>query len=160
MTTAMYPGSFDPVHIGHIDVIEAAAPLFSEIVVVAMYNPAKTGGFFELDEREALLADSVAHLANVRATRGAGLVVQAAAELGVDVIVKGVRSATDLDIEMQMAHTNKAVTGIQTVLVPSEPANSFISSRFIREISARGEDVSSMVPAPVAQRLAARKVQP
>jgi pantetheine-phosphate adenylyltransferase len=149
----MYPGSFDPVHLGHLDVVTAAAPLFAEVVVVAMFNPEKNDGFFGLDEREALLAASVAHLPNVRTARASGLVVHAAAELGCDVIVKGIRSASDLDVETQMAHTNKRVTGVQTVFVPSEPANSFISSRFIREISSRGEDVSSMVPPPVAQRL-------
>jgi pantetheine-phosphate adenylyltransferase len=157
MTIAMYPGSFDPVHIGHLDVVAAVAPLFEQVVVVAMFNPDKSGAFFELDEREELLAASIAHLPNVRTARASGLVVHAAAKLGCDVIVKGIRSASDLDIEVQMAHTNKAVTGIQTVFVPSEPANSFVSSRFIREISARGEDVSAMVPPPVAQRLAARK---
>lgn len=157
MTIAMYPGSFDPVHVGHIDVVEATAPLFAELVVVAMYNPAKSDGFFSMAERTELLAASVAHLPNVRTETAPGLVVHAARDLGADVIVKGVRSASDLDIETQMAHTNKAVTGIQTLLVPSEPANSYISSRFIREISARGEDVSAMVPPPVAARLAARK---
>jgi len=157
MTKALYPGSFDPVHLGHLDVVEAVAPLFSEIVVVAMFNPAKTDGFFELDEREALLSATFAHLSNVTTTRFSGLVVTAAAQLGADVIVKGVRSASDLDVEVQMAHTNKAVTGIQTVLVPSEPAHSFVSSRFIREISNRGEDVSSMVPTSVAEALGRRK---
>lgn len=157
MTKALYPGSFDPVHIGHLDVVEAAALLFSEVVVVAMFNPVKTDGFFELDEREGLLAATFAHLPNVTTTRFAGLVVTAASDLGADVIVKGVRSGSDLDVEMQMAYTNKAVTGIQTVLVPSEPAHSFVSSRFIREISSRGEDVSSMIPPPVAKALARRK---
>ncbi len=157
MTVAMYPGSFDPVHVGHLDVITAAAPLFDHVLVVAMFNPEKTGGFFDLDERQELLTESVAHLSNVRTARASGLVVHAAAELGCDVIVKGIRNAADLDIEVQMAHTNKAVTGIQTVFVPSEPANSFVSSRFIREISSRGEDVSAMVPPPVAERLQARK---
>lgn len=159
MTRALYPGSFDPVHNGHVDVVEAAAPLFDEIIVVAMFNPDKPAGFFELAEREAMLAESFAHVPNVTTAKAPGLVVHAAAGLGADLIIKGVRSAVDLDIEVQMAHTNKAVTGIQTLLVPSEPANSFISSRFIREITARGEDISALVPPPVAKRLAqARKL--
>lgn len=165
MTRALYPGSFDPVHKGHLDVVEAVAPLFTEIVVVAMYNPDKPGGFLELAERETLLKETFAHLDNVATASASGLVVEVAADLGVDVIVKGVRSATDLDIETQMAHTNKAVSGIQTLLVPSEPANSYVSSRFIREIATRGGDVTSLVPAPVARRLAraehpARKAAP
>lgn len=153
MTRAMYPGSFDPVHVGHLDVVEAAAPLFDEIVVVAMYNPDKPAGFFDLAEREAMLRETFAHLANVSTASAPGLVVRAAADLGANCIIKGVRGAGDLEIEVQMAHTNKAVTGIQTLLVPSEPANSFVSSRFIREITARGEDVTALVPPPVAERL-------
>ncbi len=154
MIRALYPGSFDPVHIGHLDVVEAAAPLFDEVIVVAMFNQDKPDGFFDLDEREAMLKETFAHLANVSTASSPGLVVQAAAELDADVVIKGVRSAVDLDVEVQMAHTNKAVSGIQTLLVPSEPAHSFVSSRFIREIAARGEDVSSLVPPPVAKRLA------
>ena len=153
MTRALYPGSFDPVNNGHVDVVEAAAPLFDEVVVVAMFNPDKPAGFFELADREAMLAEAFAHVENVTTARAPGLVVHAAANLGADLIIKGVRSAGDLEIEVQMAHTNKAVTGIQTLLVPSEPANSFVSSRFIREITARGEDVTALVPPPVAERL-------
>ena len=154
MTRALYPGSFDPVHVGHLDVVEACAALFDDIVVVAMYNPEKPAGFFSLEEREAMLAETFAHLENVSTTSSADLVVQAANQLGADVIIKGLRSAGDLDIELQMAHTNKAVSGVQTLLVPAEPANSFVSSRYIREITARGEDVTTLVPPPVAQRLA------
>lgn len=154
MTRAIYPGSFDPLHVGHVDVVEVAAQLFDEIVVVAMFNPDKPAGFFDLAEREAMLAESFAHLSNVQTAAFPGLVVHAAIELNADLIVKGVRSAADYDIEVQMAHTNKSVTGIQTLLIPSEPANSFVSSRFIREITARGEDVTTLVPPPVAQRLA------
>lgn len=159
MTRAMYPGSFDPVHVGHVDVVEAVAPLFDDVIVVAMFNPAKPGGFFELEEREALLTATFAHLPNVKTASAPGLVVNAARDLGADVIVKGIRSATDMDVEMQMAQTNKAVSGVQTMFVPAEPSNSFVSSRFVREISAMGEDVSAMVPPPVSQALEARKAQ-
>ncbi len=159
MTRAMYPGSFDPVHLGHLDVVEAVAPLFDDVVVVAMYNPDKMTGFFSLEQREDLLTASFAHLPNVKTANAAGLVVHAARELGADVIVKGIRTTTDLDVEMQMAQTNKKVSGVQTMFVPCEPANSYVSSRFIREISARGEDVTMMVPPPVAAALADRRAQ-
>ena len=155
MTIAMYPGSFDPVHRGHVDVAEIAARLFDEVIVVAMYNPEKAG-YFPLDQREKLLAGAVAHLDNVRTVSATGLVVQAAADLGADVIVKGVRGPVDLDVEMQMAQTNKSVTGVQTVFVPSEPERAFISSRYIREITNQGGDVGHLVPDAVAAALAER----
>lgn len=155
MTRALYPGSFDPVHVGHVDIVEVAARLFDEVVVVTMYNPDKSG-FFELDERRRLLAEAVAHIDNVTTTSASGLVIDAATELDADVIVKGVRGPADLDIETQMAQTNKSVTGIQTIFVPSEPEHGFVSSRFIREISAHGGDVAHLVPPGVAVSLAAR----
>ncbi|MFN3216584.1 MAG: pantetheine-phosphate adenylyltransferase [Acidimicrobiales bacterium] len=157
MTRALYPGSFDPVHIGHVSIVEAASRCFDEVVVVAMYNREKTDGYFTLAEREAMLAETFASLANVTTASAPGLVIQAAEALGADVIVKGVRSGTDLDSEMQMAQTNNHVSGIDTVLVPTRPEHAFVSSRYIREIHAQGEDVASMVPEPVALRLAAKR---
>ncbi|MGI9624872.1 MAG: pantetheine-phosphate adenylyltransferase [Acidimicrobiales bacterium] len=150
MTRAMYPGSFDPVHLGHVDIVETLAQVFDEVVVVAMFNPEKPTGFFDLDEREAMLSAALSHLVNVKTSNAPGLVVHAARDLGVDVIVKGVRGVSDLDIEVQMANTNKAVSEIPTMLMPAEPATSFISSRFVREIAARGEQVDALVPAVVA----------
>lgn len=156
MRRVLYPGSFDPVHLGHVDVVEVAARLFDEVVVVAMFNPDKPDGFFTLDERQALLEATFAHLDNVRTDRHDGLVVQAASAFAADVIVKGLRSGADLDVEMQMAHTNKHVTGVQTIFVPTEADHGFLSSRYIREITAKGEDIGSLVPAPVAVALAER----
>ncbi len=156
MTRAMYPGSFDPVHVGHVDIVEIAAAAFDEVIVVTMYNPAKDG-FFPLAQRRELLEATLGHLHNVSITSAAGLVVDAACDLGATVIVKGIRSATDLDVELQMAQTNKAVSGVQTMFVPTEPDHSFVSSRFIREIASHGGDVSALVPPLVAEALA-RKV--
>lgn len=155
MTIAMYPGSFDPVHVGHVDVVEVAARLFDEVIVVAMYNPDKAG-YFPLDQREKLLESAVGHVPNVRTVSATGLVVQAAADVGADVIVKGVRGPVDLDVEMQMAQTNKSVTGIQTIFIPAEPDRSFVSSRYIREITNQGGDVSHLVPRDVAAALGER----
>lgn len=153
---AMYPGSFDPIHNGHVEVISMAARLFDEVVVVAMYNPAKPDGFFTLDEREAMIAESFAQHPNISTARSDGLAVEAAATLGVDAIVKGLRGVADFEVEMQMAATNRAVTGIETVFLPTMPATSFISSRFIREIAKRGGSVLDLVPEPVENRLAER----
>jgi pantetheine-phosphate adenylyltransferase len=158
MTRAMYPGSFDPVHLGHIDVVQIAAAAFDEVSVVAMYNPEKEG-FFPLSQRQALLEAVLGHLDNVTISVATGLVIDAARDLDAPVIVKGVRSSSDLDIEMQMAQTNKAVSGVQTLLVPTEPDHGFISSRFIREIASSGGDVRDLVPPAVAEALARKFTQ-
>jgi pantetheine-phosphate adenylyltransferase len=154
MARVLYPGSFDPIHLGHLDVVEQAVALFGEVVVVAMYNPAKDDGMFHLDERLELVRESVAHLGGVTVEARPGLVVDAARELGVDFIVKGLRTPADFEVEQQMAHTNRSVTGIRTVYVPGAPELAFISSRFIREIARYGGAVGHLVPAPVAERLA------
>ena len=95
----------------------------------------------------------MAHLGGVSVAVHPGLVVDAARELEADFVVKGLRGASDLDIEMQMAHTNHAVTGMHTVFLPTSPAVGFLSSRFVREIAKEGGDVSALVPGPVARRL-------
>lgn len=154
MARVLYPGSFDPIHLGHLDVVEQAVELFGEVIVVAMYNPAKDDGMFHLDERLELVRASVAHLDGVIVEARPGLVVDAARDLGVDFIVKGLRTPADFEVEQQMAHTNRSVTGIRTVYVSGDPALSYVSSRFIREIARYGGDVGHLVPPPVAERLA------
>jgi pantetheine-phosphate adenylyltransferase len=155
MPVALYPGSFDPIHLGHLDVIAQARQLFGTVVVVTMHNPAKPSGAFTLAERQAMISESLAGWGGVQVASHPGLAIDAAAALGADVIVKGLRSATDFDLEAQMALTNYAVGGVRTVFVPAAPALSFISSRYLREIAVHGRDLSDLVPAPVAARLAA-----
>ena len=157
MPTVLYPGSFDPLHNGHLDVVEQAAELFGRVIVAAMYNPAKPAGFFDLDERQAMIEESVAHLAEVEVRAFAGLAVDAARHAGADFIVKGLRTSADFEVEQQMAHTNHAVSGIRTVYVPCRADLSFLSSRFIREIAKYGGDVSHLVPDAVARRLKDRQ---
>ena len=159
MPVALYPGSFDPIPLGHLDVIEQPVTPFGSVVVVTMHNPAKTSGAFALAERQAMITESLAAwsspaAAHVRVESHPGLAIDAAVAFGAGVIVKGLRSASDFDVEQQMALTNQRVGGIPTVFVPADPARSFISSRYIREIAAHGRDVSGLVPAPVASRLA------
>jgi pantetheine-phosphate adenylyltransferase len=156
LPTALYPGSFDPFHNGHLDIVEQAATMFDAVVVATMHNPDKPGGFLALDERQTLIEAAVAHLPTVKVTTFAGLAVDATKAAGADVIVKGLRTGADFDIEMQMAHTNEAVAGVRTVFLPCRPALSFVSSRFIREIAHYGGDVSSLVPPAVARRLEER----
>ena len=155
MTKAMYPGSFDPLHLGHLNIVEIAASIFDEVVVVTMQNPEKKS-FLSLEVREDLLKSSFSHLPNVSTANSSGLVVNTAVDLEATVIVKGLRSTGDFEIEMQMAQTNKTVAGVETIFIPSEPAHSHISSRFIREIATLGGDVSALVPESVASLLSGR----
>ena len=155
MSTALIPGSFDPLHLGHLQVIEATAPLFDRVVVAAVGNPEKSSSaMFDLAERAELIRLSVQHLDNVEAATWSRLVVELASEVGADVILKGLRGVADFEFEVQMAHTNQALTGITTMFLPTDPRYGFVASRFIREIAHMGGNVADLVPAPVAERLA------
>ncbi len=156
MTTVLYPGSFDPVHNGHIEIIEVAAGLFDEVVVAALRNPQKGEAMFDLAERSALLEESLSHLDNVRVVGFAKLVVEVAKDVGADFIMKGLRAVSDFESEMHQAHMNLAISGVHTVFIPSATTHSFVASKLIREIARFGGDVTSMVPEPVAKRLAER----
>lgn len=156
MTRVLYPGSFDPIHNGHVELIEVAARLFDEVVVAAISNPQKGKGLFDLAERQEMIADSVAHLPNVTITSFSSLVVDLARDIEADFIVKGLRAVSDFESELQQAQTNLAISGMHTVFLPSATTHSFVASRLIREVARFGGDVSSMVPPSVARRLAER----
>ena len=156
MVRVLYPGSFDPLHNGHVDVVEAAARLFDEVVVAVMVNPQKDSSLFDLDERQAMIEESTSHLTGVSVITFAGLAVDAALAAEADALVKGLRTVSDFDSEMTMAQTNLAVSGVPTVFLPSISATSFVASRYIREIAREGRDVSALVPEPVAWRLKER----
>lgn len=156
MIKVLYPGSFDPIHNGHLDIIEVAARRFDEVVVAAVRNPQKGKTLFDLDERQAMIAESTAHLPNVSVTLFASLVVDLAREIKADFIVKGLRVVSDFESELMMAQMNHAVSGVDTLFIPCGSLHSFLASKLIREIAHFGGDVTSMVPAPVAKRLAER----
>ena len=152
MAIAIYPGSFDPIHLGHVRIVENAATIFDQVIVVAMQNREKKG-FLSIEKRQELLKTSFGHLNNVVTDSSTGLVVDVAKALNAEVIIKGLRSSADFEIEMQMAQTNKKISAINTVFIPTDPEYSYISSRFIREISSEGGDVSGLVPKPVSEIL-------
>lgn len=152
----LYPGSFDPLHKGHVELIENAVRLFDQVVVAAMVNPQKAGADFSLDERRAMIEESLAHLPTVSVHLCSGLVVAFAKEVGAEFIVKGLRTVGDFETELQMALMNQAVSGVRTVFLPADSAHAFVSSRYIRDIARMGGDVAHLVPAPVAARLKER----
>lgn len=153
MTRVLYPGSFDPIHNGHLEIVETASRLFDEVVVAAVRNPQKGAALFDLDERRLMLEESVAHLPNVVVTMFGSLVVDLAREMAADFIVKGLRAVSDFESELQMAQMNHKISGVDTLFIPSASAHSFLASKLIREIARFGGDVTAMVPAPVAKRL-------
>ena len=150
---ALIPGSFDPLHNGHLPMVEMASRHFDEVVVAAVRNPGKDP-LFSLEEREQMLKESFHHLDNVSTRSFSGLVVELAEQLGCCAIVKGLRAVSDLENELQMAQMNHRMSGVDTLFVPTTAASSFVASKYIKEFARGGRDVSSMVPEPVARRMA------
>lgn len=153
---ALVPGSFDPVTLGHLDIIERAARHFDTLIVAVIRNPQKTGSLFTLEERQELLAECLAHVPNIRIEFFKGLLVEFAKEHGAQAIVKGLRAVSDYEYEMQMAQMNQRLSGIDTFFVSTSPQYSFLSSSLVKEVARFGGDVSSMVPAVVRDRLGDR----
>jgi pantetheine-phosphate adenylyltransferase len=155
LRTALFPGTFDPFHNGHLEIVETAARLFDQLVVAPMRNPQKGEPLFSLDQRLGMIADSVSHLPNVSLASFGSLVVDLAREVGADVIVKGLRVASDAESELQQAQMNKAVAGIETLFIPCSSEYTFIASKYVREFARFGgaDRIGSMVPAPVFTKL-------
>jgi pantetheine-phosphate adenylyltransferase len=155
MSGAVCPGSFDPVTLGHIDVFERAAAQFDELVVAVLVNPKKQG-MFTADERIEMIVEATRHLPNLRVESGSGLVVDFARSRGLTAIVKGLRTGTDFEYELQMAQMNRHVAGVDTFFVATAPSYSFVSSSLAKEVAALGGDVTDLLPVVVNERLAAK----
>jgi pantetheine-phosphate adenylyltransferase len=153
---ALYPGSFDPISKGHVDVAERAARLFDE-VVLGIYSGDQFGGknaLFSTDERHAFAAQALAHVENLRVEVFHGLTVEYAREVGALTIVRGLRAVSDFEHEFKMAHMNRHLApDIDVVCLMTSSQNSFISSSFIKQVALLGGDVRGLVPEIVVEAL-------
>lgn len=155
MSAAVCPGSFDPVTLGHINVFERAAAQFDEVVVAILINPDKKG-MFDPAERIDMIEESTSHLPNLRVESGRGLVVDFVRSRGMNAIVKGLRTGTDFEYELQMAQMNKHIAGVDTYFLATDPRYSFVSSSLAKQVATLGGDVSALLPEPVNRRLRER----
>ena len=158
MTTALYPGSFDPITLGHIDVIGRAATLFDKLVVGVLINPRKSP-MLDLDQRIEVIREAIGEelpdiAGRIEVSGFDGLTVDFAARIGAGFIVRGLRAVSDFESELQMAHTNrKLAPAIDTIFLMTALEHAYLSSSLVKEIAMFGGDVSRMVPGAVTRRL-------
>jgi len=154
VTLALCPGSFDPPTNGHVDIVERAARHFDRVIVAVLRNPDKKP-LLEVEERVKLLEAVLGHVPGVEVDSFEGLLVDLAKRRAADVIVKGLRSTSDMGYELQMAHINASLLPeADTLFIAASPRWSFLSSSMVKEVARYGGDVSGFVPPPVAAALA------
>jgi pantetheine-phosphate adenylyltransferase len=153
MRRAIYPGSFDPVTNGHLDVIQRASGLFDEVIVAVAHNEQKSG-LFTMQERAELLGETIAELPNVRVTSFKGLLVDFARREGVNAVIRGLRAISDFEFEFQMALMNRKLEpAVETIFLMPREEYTAISSRIVKEIAKLGGNVEAFVPPWVARAL-------
>ena len=153
MKAAIYPGSFDPVTYGHLDIIERASKVVDELIVAVLVNSGKNP-LFSMEERVEMLKEATREFSNVRIETFQGLTVDFAREMGAKVMVRGLRAVSDFESEMQIAQTNHSLNpDIDTMFFTTSLEYAFLSSTIVREVASYGSDVSQFVPPVVEERL-------
>ena len=156
MKTAIYPGSFDPITLGHLDIIERASALFDKLVVVSMHNQNKKP-LFTPEEREDMIRRVTAHLPNVEVRHNSGLLADYADEVGACTIVKGLRAVSDFDSEFQMALANRRLNNhVDTAFLMTSAEHMFLSSSLVKDIAAHGGSIKGFVPAALEEEILAK----
>ena len=156
MTSVIYPGTFDPITNGHLDIIERSAVIFPRVLVAVANSPSKKP-LFSLDERVELVRQSVAHLSNVEVFGFSDLLANVIKQHNISAIIRGVRTTTDFEYELQLAALNRLLTkGVESLFFPPAEKWAFVSSTIVREIYLHGGDVAEIVPVPVFNALKAR----
>ena len=159
MTRVLYPGSFDPVTKGHLDILKNAAGIFDKVIIAVAHNGEKKG-FLTVEERVKLIKASIENLDNVEVDAFDGLTIEYAKRIGAQVLIRGLRAVSDFEYEMQLSQTNSALCDeVKTVFLTTKPKYNFISSSTIKEIIANGGDISKFVPEPVYEYLTKREKQ-
>lgn len=156
MTSVIYPGTFDPITNGHLDIIERSAVIFPRVLVAVANSPSKKP-LFSLDERVELVRQSVAHLSNVEVFGFSDLLANVIKQRNISAIIRGVRTTTDFEYELQLAALNRLLTkGVDSLFFPPAEKWAFVSSTIVREIYLHGGDVAELVPVPVLNALKAQ----
>lgn len=154
---AICPGSFDPVTIGHLDIISRSAKMFGKVVVVVMTNPNKSSGSFTVEERVQMIKKAVANIPNVEVDHYEGLLAHYAARKNAKAIIKGLRAVTDFEYEFQMALANKKLNpDVETLFLTTSAENMYLSSSMIKQIASMGGDISDFVPAVIHEDIVNR----